>query len=173
MWSSAQWTSQQHLIRDTETPRVPPRNLRPKSHTHFPGLEMWSRVRSPSHILLSSTPPSLYRRSLFHYRFQSAMATAIVAEVDKTAHPFDKANLEALLSRRFFYAPAFEIYGGTNAFAIPPDYPGRVLTTQFTTIAPTRCCRLIRLWSSGFSSPGQHNYRMAQTLHHSGSHARS
>jgi glycyl-tRNA synthetase len=42
------------------------------------------------------------------------MATAIAPEVDKTAHPFDKANLEALLSRRFFYAPAFEIYGGTN-----------------------------------------------------------
>ncbi|KAF9788483.1 hypothetical protein BJ322DRAFT_1106474 [Thelephora terrestris] len=40
------------------------------------------------------------------------MATAIAPEVDKTAHPFDKANLEALLSRRFFYAPAFEIYGG-------------------------------------------------------------
>ncbi|KAF9648329.1 glycyl-tRNA synthetase [Thelephora ganbajun] len=40
------------------------------------------------------------------------MATTAVAEVDKTAHPFDKANLEALLSRRFFYAPAFEIYGG-------------------------------------------------------------
>ncbi|GBE84267.1 glycyl-tRNA synthetase [Sparassis latifolia] len=33
-------------------------------------------------------------------------------EVNKTAHPFDKARLEALLNRRFFYAPAFEIYGG-------------------------------------------------------------
>lgn len=32
--------------------------------------------------------------------------------VNKTAHPFDKARLEALLNRRFFYAPAFEIYGG-------------------------------------------------------------
>lgn len=36
--------------------------------------------------------------------------------VNKTAHPFDKARLESLLSRRFFYAPAFEIYGG--AFTI-------------------------------------------------------
>lgn len=44
------------------------------------------------------------------------MATATAAEVDKTAHPFDKPNLEALLSRRFFYAPAFEIYGGANTF---------------------------------------------------------
>lgn len=42
------------------------------------------------------------------------MASTIVAAIDKTAHPFDKPNLEALLSRRFFYAPAFEIYGGAN-----------------------------------------------------------
>ncbi|KAG9008715.1 Glycine--tRNA ligase 1, mitochondrial [Tulasnella sp. JGI-2019a] len=32
--------------------------------------------------------------------------------VNKTAHPFTRAALEDLLSRRFFYAPAFEIYGG-------------------------------------------------------------
>ncbi|KAF8154746.1 hypothetical protein B0H34DRAFT_660422 [Crassisporium funariophilum] len=32
--------------------------------------------------------------------------------VNKTAHAFDKGRLEALLNRRFFYAPAFEIYGG-------------------------------------------------------------
>ncbi|WVQ74441.1 glycine-tRNA ligase [Cryptococcus sp. DSM 104548] len=30
----------------------------------------------------------------------------------KTAHAFDKSTLDALLARRFFYAPAFEIYGG-------------------------------------------------------------
>ena len=32
--------------------------------------------------------------------------------VNKTAHPFSKSNLEDLLIKRFFYAPAFEIYGG-------------------------------------------------------------
>jgi glycyl-tRNA synthetase len=32
--------------------------------------------------------------------------------VNKTAHPWDRTRLEALLNRRFFYAPAFEIYGG-------------------------------------------------------------
>lgn len=32
--------------------------------------------------------------------------------VNKTAHPFSKGQFEALLNRRFFYAPAFEIYGG-------------------------------------------------------------
>ncbi|KAH7921514.1 glycyl-tRNA synthetase [Leucogyrophana mollusca] len=35
-----------------------------------------------------------------------------MSKVNKTAHPFDKVRLEALLNRRFFYAPAFEIYGG-------------------------------------------------------------
>ena len=33
-------------------------------------------------------------------------------QVNKTAHVFDKSRFEALLNRRFFYAPAFEIYGG-------------------------------------------------------------
>ena len=35
-----------------------------------------------------------------------------MAAVNKTAHAFDRTRLEALLNRRFFYAPAFEIYGG-------------------------------------------------------------
>jgi len=48
------------------------------------------------------------------------MGTTAAVEVDKTAHPFDKSNLEALLSRRFFYAPAFEIYGGTSPFKPVP-----------------------------------------------------
>lgn len=34
------------------------------------------------------------------------------AEVNRTAHEFDKGNLDAMLTRRFFFAPAFEIYGG-------------------------------------------------------------
>ncbi|KII83997.1 hypothetical protein PLICRDRAFT_46789 [Plicaturopsis crispa FD-325 SS-3] len=37
-----------------------------------------------------------------------------MSSVNKTAHPFDKARLEALLNRRFFYAKAFEIYGGIS-----------------------------------------------------------
>ncbi|OXH30284.1 glycine-tRNA ligase [Cryptococcus neoformans] len=31
---------------------------------------------------------------------------------NKTAHSFDKSTLDALLARRFFFAPSFEIYGG-------------------------------------------------------------
>ena len=41
---------------------------------------------------------------------------AIDMTVDKSAHPFDKTRFDALLNRRFFYAPAFEIYGGTCVF---------------------------------------------------------
>ncbi|KAI0292003.1 glycyl-tRNA synthetase [Russula brevipes] len=38
--------------------------------------------------------------------------------INKTAHPFDKTRFEALLNRRFFYAPAFEIYGGVCGHAL-------------------------------------------------------
>ncbi|KAJ7148789.1 hypothetical protein C8R43DRAFT_517253 [Mycena crocata] len=38
--------------------------------------------------------------------------TTAMSTVNKTAHAFDKTRLDALLNRRFFYAPAFEIYGG-------------------------------------------------------------
>ncbi len=37
--------------------------------------------------------------------------------VNKTAHAFDKATLDATLSRRFFFAPAFEIYGGESTYS--------------------------------------------------------
>src|SRR6266702_792214 len=42
-------------------------------------------------------------------RFKADMADI---PVNKAAHPFDKTRFEALLNLRFFYAPAFEIYGG-------------------------------------------------------------
>ena len=41
--------------------------------------------------------------------------TDMAKPVNKTAHTLDKGRLEALLNRRFFYAPAFEIYGGQIA----------------------------------------------------------
>ena len=36
----------------------------------------------------------------------------MAVSVNKTAHPFNKQQLESVLTQRFFYAPAFEIYGG-------------------------------------------------------------
>lgn len=58
----------------------------------------------------------LYRKSPVHRPFlphRNQHSSAVMAEpVNKTAHPFDKTRFEAVLGRRFFYAPAFEIYGG-------------------------------------------------------------
>lgn len=42
--------------------------------------------------------------------------------VKKSVHLFDKTRFEALLNRRFFYAPAFEIYGGVYTRALSCDF---------------------------------------------------
>ena len=42
--------------------------------------------------------------------------------VNKSTHPFDKTRFEALLNRRFFYAPAFEIYGGVCTCGLPSQF---------------------------------------------------
>lgn len=42
------------------------------------------------------------------------MAQPTETTVNKTAHAFERGSLESLLIRRFFYAPAFEIYGGES-----------------------------------------------------------
>ena len=54
-----------------------------------------------------------------------------MSTVNKTAFPFDKGRLEALLNRRFFYAPAFEIYGGT--YHSPTS--GRLINARFSGVA--------------------------------------
>jgi hypothetical protein len=54
--------------------------------------------------------------SFIQRRYISTAATDM--PVNRTAHPFDKTRFDALLNRRFFYAPAFEIYGGTFALHI-------------------------------------------------------
>lgn len=46
------------------------------------------------------------------YTQQSRTYTNMAAAINKTAHPFNKQQLESVLTQRFFYAPAFEIYGG-------------------------------------------------------------
>jgi hypothetical protein len=81
------------------------------------GFELFSKFRNESSEIiclmrlgfglrpLHIGPPSYLS---LHLRCTSTMTSV----VNKTAHPFDKGRLEALLNRRFFYAPAFEIYGG-------------------------------------------------------------
>ena len=56
--------------------------------------------------------PCTYHPLRAHVRWKHNHLDMANLPVNKTAHPFDKARLEALLNRRFFYAPAFEIYGG-------------------------------------------------------------
>ncbi|GFZ47268.1 AP-4-A synthetase, partial [Saitozyma sp. JCM 24511] len=70
-------------------------------------------------LRLSSFPKPLVRpftRSSPIMVSASAASTSHPSElhppVNKTAHDFDKAVLDALLARRFFFSPAFEIYGG-------------------------------------------------------------
>jgi hypothetical protein len=41
-----------------------------------------------------------------------AAASSTPQSIVKDAHPFSRSQLEGLLIKRFFYAPAFEHYGG-------------------------------------------------------------
>lgn len=42
----------------------------------------------------------------------SSTPNTLAQPVNKTAHAFNKTEFDSLLSRRFFFTPAFEIYGG-------------------------------------------------------------
>jgi glycyl-tRNA synthetase len=57
-------------------------------------------------------PRHLGLRQLVAFRSLPLHRRTMASAVNKTAHPFSKANLDDLLLKRFFYAPAFEIYGG-------------------------------------------------------------
>ncbi|PWN31859.1 putative glycine--tRNA ligase GRS1 [Meira miltonrushii] len=43
-----------------------------------------------------------------------APAPSSVTQINKTVHPFSRAQLEGLMTKRFFYTQAFEIYGGVS-----------------------------------------------------------
>ena len=73
-----------------------------------PGLHNFTTITSP-HGDASCRCGSTLRPTPARFNH-----TAMAKPVHKTAHPFDKAHLEALLNRRFFYAPAFEIYEGPS-----------------------------------------------------------
>ncbi|CAE6415541.1 unnamed protein product [Rhizoctonia solani] len=63
-------------------------------------------------------------------RMSSAEAPSVV---NRAAHPFDKAQLDTLLTSRFFFAPAFEIYGGVAGLY---DYgpPGSALQANILDV---------------------------------------
>jgi glycyl-tRNA synthetase len=68
----------------------------------------------------------------------SASSPSTLAEpssviINKSAHEFDKTLFDSLLSRRFFFAPSFEIYGGCAGFF---DYgpPGSALQANILEV---------------------------------------
>ena len=63
-----------------------------------------------SHLFTHVPPASVHRTVL---RMSSTIASPAV---NKLAHPFERAALDGLLIKRFFYCPAFEIYGGASSF---------------------------------------------------------
>lgn len=77
----------------------------------------WIPTRSTptGHLLRSLITKAYYRSPL---KMAAAASTdtpnAFTAPVNKTAHAFDKVALEGTLARRFFFTPAFEIYGGVS-----------------------------------------------------------
>lgn len=80
-------------------------------------------VFSPLCTSSTAATPSLRKASAMS---AEAVASTSVDVVNKTAHPFERSNLESLLTKRFFYAPSFEIYNGVAGFY---DYgpPGSAL----------------------------------------------
>ena len=91
----------------------------PPFHRALAQIRMLLAARrvSPSSFLRRTSTSfsfSLHRSyAIRHWRTEE-MATS----VNKTAHAFDKTRLEALLARRFFYAPAFDIYQGMSLSSI-------------------------------------------------------
>ena len=86
--------------------------------------------------------------------------------VNKTAHSFDKVRFEALLNRRFFYAPAFEIYGGACRQTRNLSLAHSPSIHHFR-----RRRRSVRLRPPWFFAPGEHHRGMAQALHRGRPHA--
>jgi glycyl-tRNA synthetase len=69
---------------------------------------MFSYLVRRTHLIPNHSRPLLFLAA----SASRSQKTRNMAAVNKTAHPFSKSNLEELLIKRFFYAPAFEIYGG-------------------------------------------------------------
>jgi hypothetical protein len=84
----------------------------------------------------------------------TANPSTLAVPLNKTAHAFDKGQLDAMLSRRFFYAPAFEIYGG------------ELIVAKGDMSADKRCRWIVRLWTTRFCPSCQYRRPMAKTLHY-------
>lgn len=98
--------------------------------------------------------------------FQSRKMAAASQTVNKTAHPFERAQIEALLTKRFFFAPAFEIYGGEHRdLRLSGDWASHQRTqlrndTQLMSrrlMSSRRCQGTVRLWTARLVASGQHH----------------
>jgi hypothetical protein len=88
--------------------------------------------------------------------------------VNRSHHEFDKTLFDSLLSRRFFFAPAFEIYGG-RPHCMKANFATK-LTSRYDGLS--RCGRALRLWSPWIILAGQHLGRMEKALYHRRGHVR-
>jgi hypothetical protein len=96
------------------------------------------RIEKLEHSRHLSTSPIRYSSQETPRTKRTPPSTAEMAAtaVNKTAHPFDKIRLDALLNRRFFYAPAFEIYGGMCLVS-------RIFNVDLTDTLNRRRCWLV------------------------------
>lgn len=86
------------------------RSIYPHYH-HQP--QLLPRLRSLLHHFSPSTTQagrSIHRSKMSVHQTESVQSS--IQPVVKDAHPFSRSQLEGLLIKRFFYAPAFESYGG-------------------------------------------------------------
>ena len=75
----------------------------------------WKRLSHPSHppLRLFSITNMASTAPVPPARAPDAPGSLSVSSVKKDAHPWDRASLEGVLAKRFFYNQSFEIYGGT------------------------------------------------------------
>ncbi|KAA1080250.1 Glycine--tRNA ligase 1, mitochondrial [Puccinia graminis f. sp. tritici] len=81
------------------------RPLKPTSPTIYPS----TRKNSPASPIITHTSHLNHLRNM---SVSQPAASSTEKSIVKDAHPFDRSHLEGLLIKRFFYAPAFEHYGG-------------------------------------------------------------
>lgn len=89
---------------------------------------MFSYVVRRTHLIPNHSGPLLFLAA----SASRSQKNRTMSVVNKTGHPFSKTHLEELLIKRFFYAPAFEIYGGVAGLY---DYgpPGSALQANIIT----------------------------------------
>jgi hypothetical protein len=96
------------------TTRINGRKSAGRPNHHFASNHQFMALRLSSHLIFPRTlsrrlPPSTAIRNMATSHVKDS---PLSVEVNKKAHEFDKNQFDSLMVSRFFYAPAFEIYGG-------------------------------------------------------------